>query len=224
MSTASTASDMRVAGIRRIHLSFQPAVAMILGLVTGACGRTELDGLDFPAITVDASASGTGGTPALTPDAEPPPVDVVLPPPEKTCEPSEEVCNGRDDDCNGQVDEVAPIPCPGGGFRSCVAGRLSECPRRCERCIPGSERVCYISYCKYWASQTCAADGRSFGICREDDPPSECKKIADTKHDSPELEQCCIDAGFCCADEFDLDDDGDRGEMLGNCEEVACVQ
>jgi hypothetical protein len=214
---------MRVVGVRRIHFAFQPVIAAIGVILAASCGRTDLDLLDWGTGLPDSSFAGTGGGPAdaaqelpVLPDAERP-----APP---TCQPAEETCNGRDDDCNGQVDDVPGIPCPGGGFRYCVAGRLSECPQRCEKCLPGSERICYISYCKFWAVQTCAADGRSFGICREDDPPPECREIARTKHDSPELEQCCIDAGHCCLDEFDLDKDGDRNEMLGACEEVACTQ
>ena len=75
------------------------------------------------------------------PDA-PPLVDAGLtePAPDSRppgCEPSEEICNGRDDDCDGRVDEVPPVPCPGGGERYCVAGRMSQCPRRCDVCIPG---------------------------------------------------------------------------------------
>jgi hypothetical protein len=40
---------------------------------------------------------------------------------------------------------------------------------------------------------------------------------------SPELEECCIRAGHCCLDAFDLDNDGDRGEALGRCEAVSCT-
>jgi hypothetical protein len=101
---------------------------------------------------------------------------------------------------------------------------MSQCPRRCDVCIPGSERVCFLSYCKFWASQSCTADGRSFGGCREQDPPPECRKIASDKQYSRELEQCCVDNGYCCLDEFDLDRDGDRGEMIGNCEEILCSE
>jgi hypothetical protein len=155
----------------------------------------------------------------LAPAAMPPPDPVVVP----GCQPQPETCNGRDDDCDGKVDEdLPPIPCPNGGNRYCVAGRLSECPRVCEVCRPGSQRVCYISYCTYWGAQTCASDGRSFGLCRERPVPPECESIAKSKRKSPELERCCIDNGYCCLDEHDLDGDGDRTEMLGRCGGVTC--
>lgn len=139
------------------------------------------------------------------------------------CVPVEETCNGIDDDCNGQVDDgIAPVPCPGGGFRYCVGGRSSACPTRCEVCVPGSQRVCFISYCLYWGTQTCAADGRSFGPCREQRPPSACDAIARAEGASPELERCCIDHGYCCLDAYDLDVDGNRGDVLGSCGGVSC--
>ncbi|HKY38462.1 MAG TPA: hypothetical protein VJN18_21110 [Polyangiaceae bacterium] len=139
-----------------------------------------------------------------------------------TCEPSTEACNGRDDDCNGAVDDLPATPCDGGGFRFCVAGRLSECPRRCEVCVPGSIRICQNPFCTFWGEQECAADGQGFGGCREADPPPECAPIAKKKGESPELEQCCIDNGYCCLDEHDLDDDGNHREMLGACADIAC--
>jgi len=140
------------------------------------------------------------------------------------CVPTSEVCNGLDDDCNGTVDDgLPPIACAGGGSSYCIAGKMSECPRRCEVCLPGSERICFISYCTYWGAQSCAADGRSFGPCHEEMVPHECAKIVDTKKRSRELEQCCLDSGYCCKDEFDLDGDGDHAEMLGRCESVACT-
>jgi hypothetical protein len=139
-----------------------------------------------------------------------------------TCEPSSEECNGRDDDCNGAVDDLPAAPCDGGGFRFCVAGRLSECPRRCEVCVPGSVRVCQNSFCTFWGEQECASDGQGFGGCREADPPPECASIARKKGDSPDLEQCCIDNGYCCLDEHDLDNDGSHNEMLGACTDIAC--
>jgi hypothetical protein len=154
------------------------------------------------------------------PDAVPPPVPEPVTP---GCQPRAEVCNGADDDCDGKVDEdLAPIPCPNGGSRYCVAGRTSECPRVCDVCRPGSRRICFISYCTYWGHQTCASDGRSFGLCREAPVPPECDSIASAKKKSPELERCCIDNGYCCLDEFDLDGDGDRTEMLGRCGAVTC--
>jgi hypothetical protein len=150
--------------------------------------------------------------------------DAARTPPPAECIPEQELCNGRDDDCNGRVDDdLAPIPCPGGGERWCIAGRYSACPTRCDLCIPGSERVCFLSYCTYWATQTCAADGRSFGTCREHEVPPECESTADRHKSSRELEQCCIDKGYCCLDEHDIDRDGNRSEMLGACGEVSCV-
>jgi hypothetical protein len=139
------------------------------------------------------------------------------------CTPTTETCNGKDDDCNGQVDDgVPPIPCAGGGSQYCVAGGFSACPQRCETCIPGSERVCFLSYCTYWATQKCAADGRSFGTCRERHVPAACASASDRYKESPELEQCCIDHGYCCHDDYDLDRDGNTDEMLGSCDEVSC--
>jgi hypothetical protein len=140
------------------------------------------------------------------------------------CIPTAEVCNGIDDDCNGRIDDgLAPIPCPGGGARYCVAGRMSACPERCEVCIPGSQIVCFNSYCLYWGVQTCAADGKGFGPCREERPPPECAGIARDNMDSPELERCCVDHGYCCIDRHDLDGDGNRGELLGACGGVLCA-
>jgi hypothetical protein len=99
---------------------------------------------------------------------------------------------------------------------------MSACPARCETCLPGSERVCMLSYCTFWGIQTCTADGRSFGRCREHEPPPECRDIAREHRDSRELEQCCLDNGYCCLDRHDLDGDGNRSEMLGRCDEVLC--
>lgn len=141
------------------------------------------------------------------------------------CVPEPEICNGVDDDCNGSIDENLPaIPCPNGGFQYCVAGRYSDCPQRCEACVPGSARTCFTSFCTYWGTQPCAPDGRSFGPCQEaKSVPPECLTIAQNMQRSPALEQCCLDHGYCCVDTFDLDNDGDRNEMLGNCEAVSCV-
>jgi hypothetical protein len=172
----------------------------------------ELPDADFP----DAQApsdSGTGPGPDPDPDPDPGP---------EPCVPSTEVCNGADDDCDGVVDEVPAEACQGGGFRYCIAGTMSECPRRCEVCVPGGVRVCQNSYCTFWGEQECAGDGQGFGSCRERRVPPECDATARKHQSSPELEQCCLDNGYCCLDMHDLDGDGNRSEMLGNCSQVRC--
>jgi hypothetical protein len=138
------------------------------------------------------------------------------------CQPQPEICNGVDDDCNGKIDDgLPPIPCPNGGERYCVSGAYSECPRRCEVCVPGSQRECFTSFCTFWGTQTCASDGRSFGPCKESKGPAECQAITDMAKRSPELEKCCIAQGLCCRDDFDLDGDSTT-EMLGRCDSVTC--
>ena len=225
---------------------------LLLGvLLVGACGRSPLDFGPRPEsrpIVIDAGTVKDVAVepiaevaPELPPDLPPEVKPDVMPdlpremapespaerPPVEAgpgCIPQPETCNGIDDNCDGRVDEDQPaIPCPNGGSRYCVAGRYSECPRRCEVCIPGSERECFTSYCLYWGTQTCASDGRSFGPCKETIPPAVCKPVVDkVQKRSPELEQCCIDHGMCCRDEFDLDNDGDTNDMIGRCDSVMC--
>ncbi len=220
-------------------------VALGLVLLAVACARTGLYPGDLgdestitdPNVTTGGAASiaggpqggaGAGGMPQL---AGMPPIagmagmagvagaPVPVPP---ECMPSSETCNGRDDDCNGAVDDLPAEACPGGGFRFCVAGRLSECPRRCEVCVPGSIRVCQNSFCSFWGEQECSADGLGFSHCREATPPSACADVARQFKDSVELEQCCLDQGYCCVDSQDLDHDGNRREMIGECRDVVC--
>ena len=227
--------------------SRSPAAALLL-LCAIACARTGLypgdlgdgDPVSNGSSNVGGAASNggqsssggllgvAGGAPIMIPPlAGMPPISMagaptkpVVDPP--LCEPAEETCNGRDDDCNGAVDDLPPQACPGGGSRFCVAGRLSECPRRCDVCVPGSVRVCQNSFCSFWGEQECAADGQGFGHCAEAEPPPECATIAKKFKDSKQLEQCCIDNGYCCVDEHDLDQDGNRREMLGACRDIAC--
>lgn len=198
--------------------------ALPLAVGVGACARTDLDPADVevgesrePNTVVDA------GPDSEVPDVEVPDVeipDVEVP---DDCVPATETCNGLDDDCNGQVDDdLPPVPCPDGGFSYCVRGTMSECPRECDICVPGSETICFVSYCYFWGVQTCAGDGKSLSGCIEEHPPSNCEGIARDHQKSRQLEQCCIDEGLCCKDDFDLDHDGDTGDYVGNCSEVTC--
>jgi hypothetical protein len=88
--------------------------------------------------------------------------------------------------------------------------------------VPGSKTVCFVSYCYFWGVQTCASDGKSLSGCVEEPPPSACREIASEHQKSRQLEQCCVDQGHCCKDDFDLDGDGDRNDYVGNCSEVVC--
>ncbi len=216
----------------------------LLAILTacGACGRSPLFGSHAPGspVVVDAASDpapdrAPDRVPDLLADRVPDRVPDVVPDlvPDRSvdvtpegpppCRPQPELCNGRDDDCDSKVDQdLVPIPCPAGGSRYCVGGQWSECPRRCEVCVPGSSRVCLVSYCTFWGQQSCASDGRSFGPCRESPPPAACDAVSRQGKRSAALEECCLKNDYCCLDEFDLDNDGDYAEMLGRCEAVTC--
>lgn len=184
------------------------------GLLIDEAGSTSGEDRDGSALTLASDAR------AMVEDASHSDAPRASPPPKKCAKP--EICNGEDDDCNGEIDDnIAPIPCPGGGSRYCVVGQLSECPTRCNGCLPGGERVCFVSYCTFWGVQKCAADGRTFSGCQERVAPPECEHLARPRR-RKELEQCCIDNGYCCVDEFDLDNDGSKSDMVGDCEEALC--
>lgn len=208
------------AGARALR---RAAVSASLALFAVGCSRTGLDAMDAEPATATPIDGALDAPPEPQPEAGPDAAPGAGGDAGSRCVPRPEQCNGKDDDCNGLVDDgIAPIPCAGGGERYCIAGRMSACPQPCELCVPGSERVCFLSYCQYWAVQTCSSDGRSFGICREHVVPPECSAYA-TPDGTARLEQCCIDHGYCCLDESDLDHDGNRTEMLGSCSSVSCT-
>jgi hypothetical protein len=203
--------------------------------VAGTGGRTGdvPDAEPPPDAGTDAEPPPPDGEPPpdAEPDAEPPvdaepPLDAGTGPGPDTgpepCMPITEACNGTDDDCDGVVDEIAPEPCPDGGFSYCIAGTMSACPRRCEVCVPGGVRICQNSFCTFWGEQECTGDGQGFGSCREREVPPECASVAKKHKNSPELERCCLANGYCCLDMWDLDGDGSRSDLLGNCEQVRC--
>jgi hypothetical protein len=194
-----------------------PAIAVAVAVLLIGCSRTGLEIDEGPPPSVDDAAT-LDDTPDAAPETAPegPPdagVDVA-----KDAAPVADVMPPPTDPCAN----MPPVPCPGGGFEYCVAGAYSACPKRCGACVPGSQEVCFISYCHSWGIQTCAADGLSFGYCQEESPPSECASIADQNHASPALEQCCIDNGYCCQDQFDLNGNGTKGEPIGRCGQVTC--
>jgi hypothetical protein len=194
---------------RPLHTPSLVLVAALAALLTG-CSRTELeldDGLYLP--VVDAAAAD------VAPDAgAEAPEDAVAVVTVVAIVEAAAPANPCAD--------MPPIPCPGGGFEYCVAGEYSACPQRCGLCVPGSQEVCFISYCHSWGIQTCAADGLSFGYCQEQSPPSACESIADQDKVSASLEQCCIDNGYCCQDQFDLNGNGMTGDPIGQCSGVTC--
>jgi hypothetical protein len=216
-----------------------PAFVIAFAVTLVACGRSQLLLAPAPRVAVGDAAVAVDLAPDLAPDlpAEVPPdapldlpreqaPDAPAPPKPDAgpvCHPQPEICNGIDDDCNGVVDDgLPPIPCPNGGARYCVAGAYSACPRRCEVCVPGSERECFTTFCSFWGTQACASDGRSFGPCKEALPPDDCGAITDQSKYTSDLEKCCIAQGLCCLDEFDLNGNGDKTEMLGRCDSVMC--
>ena len=204
--------------LRRSRLLHGPSLALAAAALLAGCSRTALeidDGVTLPIVdAADDQADAYVGYDALpVEDALPPitsPVKGPVTSPVEAAAPSDPCAN------------MPPIPCPGGGFEYCVAGQYSACPKRCGLCVPGSQEVCFISYCHSWGVQTCAADGLSFGYCEEQSPPSPCESAADTNHASAELEQCCIDNGYCCQDQFDLNKNGMTGEPVGQCSGVTC--
>jgi hypothetical protein len=191
---------VRASSIR--HLS---CLSLALIASFAACSRSDLD-TSFGPPEPEAGAS------LSDPDAAP--VPPIAAPPEA----GETVRSASPDPCAS----APPIPCPGGGFQYCVVGHYSDCPTRCTVCIPGGKRVCFNTFCNFWGGQTCTADGQSFSPCAEGEPPPQCAALAKSQSNSPELEQCCIDQGYCCKDEFDLNHNGSTSDSIGPCASVSC--
>jgi hypothetical protein len=209
---------------RILRAACQRFVAAIALIAVVACART---GLDPGELEGEPTRGGSASVPEPDANVTPPvpstrPGDPTEGEPAIECDPAPEICNLRDDDCDGRIDDLPPVPCAAGGLQYCVAGKQSACPDRCETCVPGSERICFVSYCTFWGVQTCAADGRGFGPCREEHAPPPCSRYAQRRDDLKQLEQCCVQQGYCCVDAEDIDKDGDRREMLGRCDEVVC--
>jgi hypothetical protein len=102
----------------------------------------------------------------------------------------------------------------GGGDREGGDSGSGDC-----ECVPGAWRYCDTpTYCR-WGVQYCDADGLDWGACVEGGIPGACN---DEAWYSPEAEACCIDAGLCCQDMWDLDYDGDTWESLGSCADIVC--
>jgi len=207
-----------MASLRRSRPLHGPGPALVAiaavslpALLTG-CSRTSLEideGLALPIL--DAAVADDQPEAAIAQDAADAAQDVVAVVHAVDAAPPPDPCA-----------VMPPVPCPGGGYAYCVAGEYSACPTRCGLCVPGSQQVCFISYCHSWGVQICAADGLSFGYCQEQSPPSQCESIADQDHESAALEQCCIDNGYCCQDQFDLNGNGTTGEPIGRCSGVTC--
>jgi hypothetical protein len=204
----------------RLH-SPSLALGLLIGIGAAGCGRTELDVLDYypPLAPVeDAAQDASEPDAGLEAEAEAeaaPPVEHTVDTPDAAPPPA---VTAAVDPCAN----MPPVPCPGGGYEYCVAGHYSECPMRCSVCVPGSSRVCFITYCKSWGVQTCASDGLSFGACEESSPPSQCAPSEVGDKPSPALEQCCINSGNCCQDLFDLNGNGDTSDQVGSCSGTTC--
>ncbi len=87
-------------------------------------------------------------------------------------------------------------------------------------CVPGARRYCDTpSYCS-WGIQTCRDDGRGWGRCAEvTSVPPECE--GENRFIYTESSQrCCMNAGYCCQDYYDFDDDGDWLDSIGNCHDA----
>lgn len=116
--------------------------------------------------------------------------------------PSEErVGDGIDNDCDGLVDEHSHSACG---------------------CLPGARRWCDNPDYGFYGEQYCG-EGGEWERCLDEvaTPPAECAAVESWY--SPAFETCLIEAGLCAQDMWDLDNDGDSWESLGDCTGIVCL-
>jgi hypothetical protein len=101
----------------------------------------------------------------------------------------------------------------------CEATGAPPTPELC--CEPGAERACMTWSSARYGTQPCAVGGDRWDACEEAaEVPAECAAIDGWF--SPSVETCIVSEGSCCQDAWDLDNDGDFWEPIGNCIDVVC--
>lgn len=97
-----------------------------------------------------------------------------------------------------------------------------DAPASATCCIPGSWRFCVSPASRgSWAIQHCTEEGDAWQPCTGlDELPETCGDVDDWF--SPDSEARCIDQGLCSQDVWDLDEDNDFSESVGDCTDVIC--
>jgi hypothetical protein len=117
--------------------------------------------------------------------------------------PEPEICGDLfDNDFDGHVDETCDACCD-----DCL-------------CVPGALRWCDDPAYSRLGEQECVASGMEWGRCSEAYLPEVCAAVDGWY--SPAFEECLVANGECAQDMWDLDNDGDRWESLGDCTDIVC--